>query len=233
MKNKTRALLLGAAALAAGLSLRSSARAADHADSPATTAEPTADIDDVYTWMSPDAADLNLAMTIGRNVPGTFRLSDQVQYVFHTTSRATFGAAPGPEVNVICEADVSREIRCWAGNEIFLGGDASSPAGIESKDGRMKVFASIRDDPFFFNLTGFRNVAKTVGTVAGSLSFDAAGCPKLDAATSNLLVTGLRTGKDDFLNFNAFAIVVSVDKSIVTRNGPIVSVWGSTHRKAS
>lgn len=233
MRSKTRALLLGAAALAMGSFFWSYARAADHADGPAAMADPTSDIDDVYTWMSPDSADLNLVMTIGRNVPRSFRLSDKVQYVFHTTSRPSFGAPAGPEVNVLCESDISGEIRCWVGSDIFLGGDASSPAGIETKDGRVKIFAGVRDDPFFFNLEGFKKVAKTVGTVAGSLSFDEAGCPKLDAATSNLLVGELREGKDDFLGFNAFAIVVSLDKSLVTRNGPIVSVWGSTHRKAS
>jgi hypothetical protein len=226
--------------LAAGLGLTlvaSSAtfwslRAADHADGPATTAEPTADIDDVYTWMSPDTTDLNLVMTIGRDVPGTFRLSDRVQYVFHTSSRPSFGAQPGPEYNIICEAETSGQVRCWAGNDIFLGGDASNPAGLESPDARLKVFAGVRNDPFFFNLAGLNTVNRTVGTVAGSLSFDPAGCPRLDAATAGSLVNTLRTGRDDFLGFEAFALVVSIDKSLVTRNGPIVSVWGSTHRKS-
>jgi hypothetical protein len=226
--------------LAAGLGLTlvaSSAtfwslRAADHADGPATTAEPTADIDDVYTWMSPDTTDLNLVMTIGRDVPGTFRLSDRVQYVFHTSSRPSFGAQPGPEYNIICEAETSGQVRCWAGNDIFLGGDASNPTGLESPDARLKVFAGVRNDPFFFNLAGLNTVNRTVGTVAGSLSFDPAGCPRLDAATAGSLVNTLRTGRDDFLGFEAFALVVSIDKSLVTRNGPIVSVWGSTHRKS-
>jgi hypothetical protein len=224
---------LGLAALGLGLVFWSSARAADHADGPATTNDPSADIDDVFAWMSPDAADLNLAMTIGRDVPATFRLSDQVQYVFHTQSRATFGAAPAQSFDVICESDRSGEIRCWGGTEIFLGGDASDPRGLESRDGRMRIFGGLRNDPFFFNLKGFQGVAKTVGTVAGALSFDQAGCPQLDAATSNVLVGGLKSGNDDFLGFNAFALVVSLDKGLVTRGGPIVSVWGSTHRKAS
>ena len=73
-------------------------RAADHADGPAATAEPTSDIDDVYAWMSPDATDLNLVMTIGRNVPGTSGSPTRVQYVFHTTSRPSFGAQPGRRI---------------------------------------------------------------------------------------------------------------------------------------
>jgi hypothetical protein len=233
MRLTLRALAIGlGASLVAGGATFWSLRAADHADGPATTAEPTADIDDVYAWMSPDTTDLNLVMTIGRDVPASFRLSDRVQYVFHTTSRQSFGAQPGPEFNIICEAEANGQIRCWAGNDIFLGGDASNPAGLESRDARLKIFAGVRNDPFFFNLTGLNTVNRTVGTVAGSLQFDAASCPRLDAATAGSLVTTLRTGKDDFLGFEAFALVVSIDKTLVTRNGPIVGVWGSTHRKS-
>jgi len=232
MRSSIRGLALGLGVLIASGTYWASLRAADHADGPASTAEPTADIDDVYAWMSADTTDLNLAMTIGRNVPVDFRLSDRVQYVFHTTSRASFGAPPGQEYNIICEVETSGQIRCWAGNDIFLGGDASNPAGIESPDARLKLFAGVRNDPFFFNLTGFNTTARTVGTVAGSLTFDLAGCPLLDAATAGSLVNTLGTGRDDFLGFEAFAIVVSIDKSLITRNGPIVSVWGSTHRRS-
>jgi hypothetical protein len=227
------ALGLGASLVAAGGFSWRTLRAADHADGPATTAEPAADIDDVYAWMSPDSTDLNLVMTIGRNVPATFRLSDRVQYVFHTTSRASFGAQPGAEYNIICEVEAaSGQLRCWAGTDVFLGGDASNTAGLESTDARLKVYAGVRNDPFFFNLAGLNTVNRTVGTVAGSLAFDPAGCPRLDAATANSLVTTLRTGRDDFLGFEAFALVVTIDKTLVTRNGSIVSVWGSTHRKS-
>lgn len=235
MKTSTRLLAagLGAALVLAGGPQWRALRAADHADGPATTAEPAADIDDVYAWMSPDTTDLNLVMTIGRNVPASFRLSDRVQYVFHTTSRASFGAQPGPEYNIICEVEAqSGQLRCWAGTDVFVGGDASNPAGLESTDARLKVYAGVRNDPFFFNLAGLNTVNRTVGTVAGSLSFDPAGCPRLDPATAGSLVSTLRTGRDDFLGFEAFALVVSIDKTLVTRNGSIVSVWGSTHRKS-
>jgi hypothetical protein len=38
--------------------------AADHMDAPAVTAEPAADINDIFTWMSADGANLNLVMTV-------------------------------------------------------------------------------------------------------------------------------------------------------------------------
>jgi hypothetical protein len=209
-------------------------RAADHADGPATTADPTADITDVFTWMSEDARQMYLAMGIGRNVGSDFRFSDSVQYVFHTNSKQAFSTTGGTPYDIICEFDVSGDLRCWAGNDYFVGGD---PNGIQSQDGRFRAYAGLRNDSFFFNLTGFKDTAKIVGTVAPSLAFDAAGCPKVDAATSAFLVNQLKTqdgapAKDDFLHFNLGMIVVAVDKSLVTHGGPIVGVWGSTHRKS-
>jgi hypothetical protein len=230
-------ILIGVAVLgltAWGLLRTPATRAADHADGPATTADPTADITDVFAWMSPDASHMYLAMGIGRNVGSDFRFSDSVQYVIHTSSKASFGAASATPYDIICEFDVSGQLRCWAGNDYFIGGD---PNGTQSSDGKFEVFAGIRNDSFFFNLIGFKDTAKIVGTVAPSLAFDAAGCPKLDAATSAFLVNQLKTQdgappKDDFLHFNLGMIVASLDKSLVTRGGPIVGVWGSTHRKS-
>jgi hypothetical protein len=231
MTLRSATVLGGALALGLSVLVWSSARAADHADGPATTAEPAADIDDVYVWMSPDAANINLVMTVGRDVPASFKLSDRVQYVFHTSSRSAFGQASTSDVNIICEFDTASRARCWVGDSEFVEGDASSTNGIQSKSGKVRLFTGVRNDPFYFNLTGFQNVAKTVGTVAPSLTFDAAGCPRVDAATSSLLVTGLRTGGDSFATFSAYAIVMTVDKTLLTRGGPIVSVWGSTNRK--
>src|SRR5262249_40872588 len=128
--------------------------------------------------------------------------------------------------------DASGAARCWAGFDEFVSGDASG-SGIESDDGKMKVFTGVRNDPFFFNLPGLKKVEEIVGRAPPSLNFRAARRPHCGAATAGALVTALGTGKDDFLGFNAFASVVQLDKTVLTRDGPIVSVWGSTHRKAS
>ena len=233
MKLKDPRLILLTAAIAVAASQSGKVvNAADHADGPAASADPTSDIDDVYAWTSPDTADLNLVMTIGRDVPTSFKLSDKVQYVFHTSSRATFGAQTATEETIIAEFATDGRVRLWVGTDEYLEGDASSESGLETKNGRVKIFTGVRNDPFYFNLKGFQEVAKTVGTVASTLTFDPAGCPRLDSATSGALVRGLSTGADDFLRFNAFAIVLSIDKGLVTRGGPIVSVWGSTHRKS-
>jgi len=234
-RKKFATLVLGLAAL--GLLSRASTRAADHVDGPAASADPAADITDVFAWMSPDAAQMYLVMDVVKNASTTSRFSNTVQYVFHTTSKASFGATTTASFDIICEFDVSGQIRCWAGTAEFIGGDASGLAGIATQDGKFRVFAGLRDDPFYFNLTGFKETAKIVGTAAPSLAFDAAGCPQLNSATSQALVNQLKSqvggtpAKDDFAKFNVLAIVIAIDKSLVTAAGPIVGVWGSTHRK--
>ncbi len=212
-------------------------RAADHVDGPRASADPSADITDVFAWMSPDAANVYLVMDLVRNASIESRFSDSVQYVFRTTSEASFGSGNTTSVDVICEFDASQAIQCWVGDEAYVTGDASSATGLVSTDGRLKVFAGLRNDPFFFNLPGFRATARAVTAAAGGLTFDAAGCPALDAGTSAALVTQLKSSPeggppaDGFANFNVLALVVVVDKTLVTEGGPILSVSGSTYRR--
>jgi hypothetical protein len=187
--------------------------------------------------MTPDASKVILVMDLTRNADLGSRFSDSVQYVFHTTSRASFGAAPSADVPVICQFDRDQQVECWAGDEAFVTGDASGLGGITSSNGKLRVFTGLRNDPFFFNLAGFRQTARTVTEAAPSLGFDAAGCPALDAGTSTALVTQLKSAPDggppvdSFANFNVIAIVLEVDKSILTHNGSILSVATATYRR--
>ena len=223
-------------ALVMMLCLSQSSRSADHVDGPRASADPAADITDVLTWTSPDAQRVFLVMNLTRNATTASRFSDSVQYVFHTTSRPSFGAPPSPEVAIICTFNQAQIIQCWAGNDDYVTGDANNTSGIVSDDGKFRVFAGLRNDPFFFNLAGFRETSRMVASAAASLQFDPAGCPRLDAATSTALVTQLRTAPgggpavNNFDKFNVLAIVIDIDKSILTKNGPILSFWASTNR---
>jgi hypothetical protein len=226
------------AALLGASSWTGPARAADHRDSPSVIADPTADIADVFAWTSPDGGHVNLVMTVGRAVAADFQFSDQVQYVLHTRSQSSFGTNSGPEVNVICQFDAAQTAACWAGTSEYVTGDASSTAGITSADGKFRVFAGQRNDPFFFNLDGFNHTVSVVDSVEGDLTFDANGCPALDADTSAALRTLLQSNADGtgpatdtFANSNILAIVVTIDKALLTSDGPIVSVYGSTHAR--
>jgi hypothetical protein len=217
------------------------ARSADHLDAPATIAEAPADINDVYAFMDGNSA--VFAMTVYPAAPPGATFSDAVQYVMHTQSAPAFGAAAASaEVPILCQFDAAQKAQCWAGPNEYVTGDASAAAGITSASGKLKVFAGLRADPFFFNLLGFRNTVNTVkGAADGGgntpLAFDDAGCPQVNEGTSTVLVNQLKSSPDGgppedfFKNLNALAIVVQVDKSIVTTSGPVVSVWASTNRK--
>jgi hypothetical protein len=214
------------------------AKSADHLDSPAVKADPTADINDLYSWV--DGNNAVFALTVYPAAPAGALFSDKVQYVIHTGSAASFGATETPK-DIICTfagTAAPQTISCWLGaTDEFVTGNADSATGIASTDGKLKVFAGLRKDPFFFNLDGFHATVDAVKAAAagGGLEFDA-GCPLLDTPTASALQASLQTdggggaAQDFFKDLNTLAIVVSVDKSLVTSGGPIVSAWASTHK---
>jgi hypothetical protein len=208
------------------------ALSADHQDGPATTSEPPADINDVFTWM--DGNNVVLAMTTYPAAPTGAQFSNNVQYVFHTASAgAGLGATTNP-VDVIATFDATQKISVWVGTADYVTGDASQTAGLTSASGKVKVFAGLRSDPFFFNLDGFKQVALDVQGAAAGLTFNEAGCPAL-GATGPVLVAQLNAAPDGgapanhFATFNGLAIVISVDKSLLTKGGAVMSVWGGSY----
>lgn len=223
-----------AAWLAASL-ITTAALAADHQDGAAVLTDPATDINDVFAWTSPDGTRLNLVMDVFPFATTAAKFSNVAQYVFHTTSSPAYGMPAAASEDILCTFDTSQIISCWGGGE-YVHGDASSTAGIASASGKLRVFAGLRDDPFFFNLDGFKATAAAVHNAAGSLTFDAAGCPALDATTSTALVTQLKSApgggppSDHFKRLNTLAIVVQIDRSLVTKGGSTVGVWASTNK---
>jgi hypothetical protein len=227
--------VLRTATVAATLLLMSggAALAADHLDAPGTQADPAADINDLYAWMSADGSALNLVMTVFPAATDTSMFSDSVQYVFHLNSSQAYGEAATP-MDIICTFDAAQTIQCWIGGGDYVTGDASDTAGILSEGGDVRVFAGLRDDPFYFNLEGFNETIAAVVDAAGGLTFDAAGCPALDAATSGVLVGQLQTAAgggtavDFFAPLNTLAIVMSIPTTMINGGGDILGVSAST-----
>lgn len=214
------------------------ARASDHLDSPSVIAAPDADLTDLYTWV--DGNQVVLALGVSPLATSVSKFSDKVQYVFHTASTDKYlgGAAPVP-VDVICTFDLAQNVSCWVGTADFVSGDASAITGLTSNSGKVKVFAGLRDDPAFFNLDGFKSTVNMFAA-ASPIMHDVAGCPALNVATSSVLVHSLSTdpnstppganAKDFFAGKNVLALVVSVDKTLLTTGGALVSVWASTNK---
>lgn len=204
------------------------ALAANHLDTPTVIAEPRADIGDVFAWMSPDTHHLNLVMTIvGRS------FSDQLSYVFHVDSGKRFGETQRT-LTIECRFTSAQAADCKAGDIDRAAGDASTPAGLESNNQHFKVFAGLRDDPFFNNVKGPRagyNVAAEA--LANGTTRDAAGCPQFSAETSQRIrhewrSTNAGPGTNFLAGWQSAALVVSIDTAVVTRGGKMLAVWGAT-----
>jgi hypothetical protein len=170
-----------------------------------------------------------------------FAVSTVGQYVIHTHSIDKFiGSTNTPvPVNIIATFDANQKISLWVGANEYVTGDASPATGISSTDGKVKVHTGLHDDPFFFNLTGFHDAEAAVEAATGLVP-NAAGCPALSAAQVTALVTALKTdptstppggaAKDFFAGKNVLSIVVTVDKSLLTTGGALVSAWASTNK---
>lgn len=185
--------------------------AADHLDTPSVIADPRADIGDLYAWTSYDGRQLNLAMTI---VGHTF--SDQLQYVFHIDSGKRFGETTAT-TDIVCRIASAGNVLCKVGNTAVA-----------------RVFAGLRDDPFYNNVKGTREAyAVAADAMMGSAKSDAAGCPMFGETTSKLILeTWRHTGGGPAKNFLAgwtpASLVVSVDLNVINRGGTMLGVWATT-----
>lgn len=202
--------------------------AADHLDTPSVIADPRADIGDLYAWTSYDGRRLNLIMTI---VGHTF--SDQLEYVFHIDSGKRFGETSAT-TDLVCRIASASSVLCKLGNADVASGDASNPIGLDGRNKHLRVFAGLRDDPFYNNVKGTREAyAVAADAMLGSAKSDAAGCPIFSEATSKLILeTWRHTGGGPAKNFLAgwtpASLVVSVDLNVVNRGGTMLGVWGTT-----
>jgi hypothetical protein len=212
--------------------------AADHLDGPAATADAASDITDVYAWAKGDK--LTVIMNVSPLATTQSQFSDAVQYVFHLENSGAYGT-PGEKTDVVCTFDAMQNINCLLGTPggnvaDAVKGNANVTTGIMSDSQKMKVYAGLRADPFYFNLSGFKDAVSTVKAVAGTLMFDMSGCPTVDATTSTLLIgmlQGTNMGAGAPENFfgaaNVLSIVLEIDKSLLA-GGDIVAVWSSTHK---
>jgi len=209
-------------------SLAAPAGASDHLDTPSVIVDPRADIGDFYAWTAPDGRHLNVVMTI---VGHSF--SDRLDYSFHIDSGPRFATTP-KSIAISCRFTAASHVQCRAGDVDQAEGDPSNPAGLASRRGHFRIFAGLRDDPFFNNVRGTRaayNVAQNA--IEGGAPVDGARCPHFDRATSRSILDQWRQtdggpGKNFLAGWTPASIVISIDLKLVTRGGPILAAWAST-----
>lgn len=214
--------------LASLLSGTPGARASDHLDSPSVIADNRADIGDLYAWMDPGGRHLNLVMTlVGHG------FSDRLDYVFHIDSSRQLGPARAT-VRITCRFRSLEHAECEAGGLDHAQGDPRDENGLWSSGRRFRVFAGLRDDPFYNNVKGTR-AAYLVADAAlkAGAARDAAGCPRFDADTSRDILAQWRQTEDraaqNFLaGWTSAAIVIQIDRMAVARGGKLLAVWAAT-----
>lgn len=200
---------LAALALVGLLSSDDLVRAADHRETPSVIADNVADIADVYTWHAGGRFVAVVTVDgIRPPTPGqTGRYDADVQYrikIGRDNFPSTYQAAVDIVVRVTRDGSGSWTVS--ADNIPGAGGTVTGAVESVLTRGSASVFVGLRDDPFFFDLEGFRNTLST-----GTLAFD--------------------NTRDTFAGMNATAIVIETDLAAVRNGSNKLYVWATTSRK--
>ncbi len=192
----------------------------DHKDGPNSTADHAADIADLYAWHDTAAGTLTVALTFaGLSAPGHAATFDpDVLYTVHIDR-----AANASSFDQVDDVDIyvrfARNDRGEYGVQVENLPGASGPMSgkvetVVADSGGRQVFAGLRDDPFFFDLDGFK------ATVAK------------DASDSVLRFSNTH---DTFAGTNVTAVVMQMQLADVTVAGtkPSLALWASSGRKPS
>lgn len=176
-------------------------------------------------------AALNLVMTI---VGHTF--SRDVDYAFHIDSGTRVGAisATSATLDILCRFASMREVDCRIGYADHIAGDPTDIAGLTSDIGHAKLYAGLRDDPFFNNVKGSRDAFNfAAAALRKGVQRDAAGCPLFDAGHAREIRerwghTNGGPAQDFLAGWTPASIVIAVDLPLLTRGGPLLAVWADT-----
>ena len=217
--------ILAAAASIAGIGFHASAEASDHLDTRTVIEDPSLDIGDLYAWPSGDRVNLVMAI-VGHS------FSPNAEYIFHIGNGPRFGVTKETFV-VRCRFPSQASIACDAPGIDRVQGDPRSTSGLESHDGHMRVFAGLRDDPFFNNVRGSRDAYQVAArAIKAGAAIDASGCPQIGAAASRHLLAQWRQteggpAKNFLAGWTPASIVISIEKRELTRHGPMLAVWAA------
>ena len=199
------ATLVAAAVLAVGL-VPLGAGAADHLDSPTVSTNGATDLNDIYAYSSNDATKSILVATVN---PGAGALPN---------SGTTFGTGVRYNLTVDTNGDATPDITylvrftagnpqgvtIWKNGVLWGSGKTGSPIVLKSGT---KLWAGLRDDPFFFDLDAFK------GHILG-------------ADNGRMLCDDKKV--DFFLGLNVSAIVLLLPNAELGGNGKTVGVSANT-----
>ncbi|MGH8481588.1 MAG: DUF4331 family protein [Nevskiaceae bacterium] len=194
------------------------APAADHAEAPTATADPAADIADVFLFRAGGKLVASVTFS-GAPAPRTRvdgvtgRFDRDVLYSFHIdrdrdaiqdhTIHARFGQ------NNLGEWGVELENVPGAGARYLFG----PVEQVVTAPNGLRFYAGLRDDPFFFDAQGFNATLASFGDDS--------------APDGQVLITNTR---DSFANRNVTVIIFEMDLAAATAGSPEIYFWGTSAR---
>jgi hypothetical protein len=224
---------------------------ADHLDSPLVKIDGRVDITDVYAWRT-GSATTTLALNVNPltspadSKGARFRQSALYEIKVDTNGDAAadiayrvkfanlhrFSDGTNNQTYVIKRATgAAARQTAWTGTTVAVG--TTSRYGLTKRvatiAGGGKAFAGPRDDPFFFDLVGFKHLKSRV--LAGRQDLgtvnDTTNCALADDnASANLL--SCFTGTDTFAGTNVSSIVLSLPNAKLGGTGHTVGIWATT-----
>jgi len=217
--------VLAAAALAAVVSGGPApSAAADHVDAPGLTppgGNLQLDITDVYAWRARKGTTVLAANVNGLTAPGTNPVFASGAPSVATTQAVTYWFRVDNNGDAV--PDVNLSVRFGKPNDkgiqamtvrrngaMIVAGSTSPGNGMKiNRSGKVRAYAGLRDDPFFFDLDGFINILSS------------------ESGKSFLGCTSPRT--DFFARKNVSAIVLELPSALLTGSGSSrIGVWATT-----
>ena len=233
-------LLSGAVLIPVGLLSARRALSSDHADTPQIAASPGTDLTDVFVFPSQeDANKVVLAMCVHPLIPtgGSASFDPNVLYQFKIDNtgdrvedlviQATFtGTGAGQTVHI---AGPARPAMTGTQSSVLAEHPTLGTINrIFSPATGMRVFAGLREDPFFFDLEQFFTILPD----RGSPVFPSLAVPLAEAnvpKAASWRAAGV--AKDFLIGYNLLALAVEVPKSAL--RGPAdgkIAVWCTTSK---
>lgn len=191
-------------AVVAAVMFPSIAVAADHAEAPLAGADPAADITDLYAWHDANHvyAALGFAGLSEAGAPATY--DADILYTIHIDQDGDHIA--DLDVLIRFGQNAAGEWGVQAENLPGASGTVSGPVESTLESGNAMLYSGPRDDPFFFDLTGYIDTLST-----GSISFDST--------------------RDSLAGTNITAVVVAMDIDTASGGNNNIQIWATTGRK--
>ncbi len=180
--------------------------AADHLDSPTVSASGAADLTDIYAYSTNDSsktvliANVNPGAGVLPNSNTTFGTGVRYQITVDTNG----DAAPNLTYELRFTAGTPQGVTIWRNGKLWGSGKTGQNIVLA---GGTKLFAGLRDDPFFFDLDAFK------GNILG-------------ASNGRMLCDGKEV--DFFKGLNVSSIVLLVPNAELGGNGKTVGVSANT-----